>query len=439
MSIDIQTVPLPSLTAHNCSNSPDYTAKNFPKLFTGRTFINLSLATAPVDSSRLDDSLNLASPANISKGSLHGFMPGWKGKIINFWQAFLYDGTHHPAVGYLNNDPAAIARQMADSASRGFDVVTLDLYGPQFPGAGNDFVLDNIALNAAATNQTFFATIDQQYLTSGTNGFKPADYQQKMVDYINHIAARYFAHPQYERFNGRPLLFFWGFSNTGLGAQLNWKAIREATHGNALFLFYQAGGFQVPTSDGAVGWMPTGPGTGDPGGLNYLKNYMLPAIAAHPDKVGISMVWARFNGTNTFSKNWSEGKFLDGLGGMTWVDGWGLHSAFAKAHSLPYVMVVWDDNQEGTALISGVDNNIALAASIQGTTLSWEVTGHEDTVAAYDVYGAVDPQNVYKLGSVPPGAAKSLDLGGKLLPYGGGPLYIQAVGKPCVVNRLLKV
>jgi hypothetical protein len=150
-------------------------------------------------------------------------------------------------------------------------------------------------------------------------------------------------------------------------------------------------------------------------------------------------VWARFNGTNTFSKNWSEGKFLDGLGGMTWVHGWGLHRDFVKIHNLPYIMVVWDDNQEGTALISGVDNDITMSGSVQGTKLVWKVSGHEDTVAVYDVYGAVDDQNVYRLGSVAPGTVESFDLSGKLLPFGGGALYVQAVGQPCIVNRLLKI
>ena len=167
-NISINTVPLASLTAHNCSNSPNYNKANFPKLFTGTTFKDLSLTPYPVDSNLRDDGLTPAAPMNICKDSLRKLMPpNWKGKLVKFWQAYVYDGTSHPEAGYHNNDPAVLERQVADS--RGFDVNTVDLYGPNFKGAGNDFVMDTIATACPKYGQTFYATFDQQCLTAPAN------------------------------------------------------------------------------------------------------------------------------------------------------------------------------------------------------------------------------------------------------------------------------
>jgi hypothetical protein len=438
-NIEIATIPLASLMAHNCSNSPNYNKANFPKLFTGRTFTDLSLKPVATDSNLRDDSLNPAAPMNISKKSLRSLMPSnWPGKLVNFWQAYLYNGTNHPEAGYHNDDPTVIARQMDDSHSRGFDCVTLDLYGPNFKGAGNDFVMDNIAMNAQRTQQTFYATFDQQCLTAGANQIPPSLYQSALIAYIDHVADRYFGHPAYEHFNGRPLLTFWGFGQTLKNVPLDWLKIKAAIRGNPWIILYQSNGFTIPGSDGALGWLPTSAQPGNPSGSNYLKNYMLPAIAAHQDKIGISSAWARFNGTLTGTVNWSQGKHLDGMGGMTLLETMGLNAEFAKTHKLPYVQLVWDDLQEGDTLINGVENDISLTAKLNGTQLSWTVTGHEQTVSAYDIYAEATETEVYKLGSVAPGQPKVFDLKNALVDFGAQSFYVQAVGQPCIQNRLVK-
>jgi len=437
--IEIDTVTLASLTAHNCSNSPQYNKTNFPKLFTGRTFVDSSLKPVPVDSNKRDDSLNPAAPMNISKLSLRTLMPsGWKGKLVNFWQAYVYAGRSHPEAGYHNDDPTVLAVQMDDSQSRGFDCVTCDLYGPNFKEAGNDFVMDNIALSAQRTKQTFYATFDQQCLTAPANNIPPNLYQSALIAYINHIADKYFGHPAYERYQGRPLLGFWGFGQSVKNVPLDWVKIKSSIRGNPWIVLYQSGGFTVPGSDGAMGWLPTKADAGNPSGSNYLKNYMLPAIATHQDKIGISSAWARFNGTLTNNANWSMGKHLDGMNGMTLLETMGLNADFAKSHNLPYVQLVWDDLQEGDTLINGVENDIVLTAKMNGSQVTWSVTGHEQTVSAYDIYAAASATDVYKIGSVAPGQPKIFDVAGKLVPFGAEAIYVQAVGQPCIQNHLAK-
>lgn len=436
-NIKINTVPLVSLTAHNCSNSPNYNKANFPKLFTGTTFKDLSLKPYPVDSSLVDDSLNPAAPMNICKDSLRSLMPpDWKGKLVKFWQAFVYDGGSHPAIGYLNNDPSVLERQVADS--RGFDVNTIDLYGQNFKGAGNDFVMDTIATACPKYGQTFYATFDQQCLTAGANNIPTSQYQSALIAYINHVADKYFGNPAYERYQGRPLLGFWGFGRTLRGVPLDWQAIKAAIRGNPWIILYQADGFNIPGSDGAMSWLPVKAEPGNPSGSNYLKNYMLPAIAAHPNKIGIGSAWAKFNGTNTFTKDWSRGKDLDGMGGMTLLETIGLNAAFSSVHNLPYLQMVWDDNQEGNCLINGVQNDVSLTAKLDGAQLTWTVTGHEQTVQAYDIYAQATETEVYKLGSVLPGQPKVFDLKNALVDFSAQSFYVYAVGQPCIQNRLVK-
>jgi hypothetical protein len=385
----------------------------------------------------MDDSLNPAAPMNINKDSLRKLMPpSWKGKLVKFWQAFVYDGTSHPAIGYLNNDAAVIARQVEDS--RGFDVNTVDLYGANFKGAGNDFVMDAIAASCQKNNQTFYATFDQQCLTSGTNGIPTIQYQSALISYINHVADKYFGHPMYERYQGRPLLAFWGFGRVLRGITLDWQKIKAGIRGNPWIVLYQADGFSIPGSDGGMSWLPTGATAGNPSGSNYLKNYMLPAMAAHPDKISIGSAWAKFNGTNTFSKAWSQGKHLDGIGGMTLLETMAINAAFSSIHNLPYLQLVWDDNQEGDALINGVQNDVSIAAKINGTQLTWTITGHEETISSYDIYAQVTETDVQKIGSVAPGDTKVYELKNSLVNYGIQNFYVYAVGKPCIQNRLIK-
>jgi len=436
-NIQINTVPLASLTAHNYSNSPNYNKANFPKLFTGTTHKDLSLKPYPVDSNLRDDGLTPAAPMNICKDSLRKLMPpNWKGKLVKFWQAYVYDGTSHPAAGYLNNDPAVLERQVADS--RGFDVNTVDLYGQNFKGAGNDFVMDNIATACPKYNQTFYATFDQQCLTAPSNKISPDQYQNALIAYIDHVADRYFGHPAYEHYQGRPLLGFWGFGRTLRGVPLDWQAIKAAIRGNPWIVLYQKDGLTIPGSDGAMSWLPTGVEAGNPSGSNYLKNYMLPAFAAHPEKIAIGSFWARFNGTKTHNIKWSDGKALDGMGGMTLLETIGLNAEFSKTHNLPYLQAVWDDLEESDDLIAGVENDVSITAKLDGTQLTWTVTGHEQTVQAYDIYAEATETDVYKLGSVLPGQPKVFDLKNALVDFSAQSFYVYAVGQPCIQNRLVK-
>ena len=157
---------------------------------------------------------------------------------------------------------------------------------------------------------------------------------------------------------------FWGFGRTLKGVPLDWQAIKAAIRGNPWIILYQADGFNIPGSDGAMSWLPVKADAGNPSGSNYLKNYMLPAIAAHPDKIGIGTFWARFNGTKTRNKALVNGKVLGRHGRHDAAGNHGLNAAFSSVHNLPYLQAVWDDLEESNDLIAGVENDVAISAKL---------------------------------------------------------------------------
>ena len=434
------TTTLSALTSHNISDSANYNKANFPTLFTGTS--NKDGVNFTVNSTLMDDSQNAAAPLNISKVSMKKLMPaGWTGKIINHFQGW-WGNPSHPNIGYSDTNASDMARIMADSGSRGYDVVVLDYYGITVTGAGNDAVADLIAANAPQTGQTFAIMIDSGYFAK--NGVVAANYQSSLVSIINHLASRYFNNPAYEHYtlNGvkRPLLLLWNVANFA-GTNINWTTLKTQITGNPLLIQYQKGGFTVAASDGAFAWVDTtaDTNTGVTSGTTYLSNGFLPACTTHQSQVCISSALKGFNGTLTKSTAWSLGKFLDQQNGQTWLDWWSTNSSYVSGgHRLDYIGVVtFDDFQEGTAVQAGILNDIVFtSAQISGSTLTWAVSGNENTVFSYEIYITPDGSNMAHLATILPGQSKSVDLSSLSIPSGNYSVYVQAQGQPCIVNHL---
>jgi hypothetical protein len=435
------TTTVAAITGHNTSASPTYNKTTAPTLFTGTSHKfsagnGSAITSFAVDSTKMDDSENAASPLNISKVNMHTLMPaGWAGKIINYGQ-FWWGNSSHPKIGYSDTDPATMTALMKDSASRGYDVVCFDWYGIN---VGNgDTVQDLITANCAATGQTFAMMIDQQYF--GDNGFNTAATMQTgLAQALNHFNAKWYSNSAYEKVGGRPLVFLWDVANH-VGANVNWTTLRTQISGNPLLIQYQASGFSVVGADGAFAWMdPFAPfNTGVKNGTTYLTSSFLPACTSHQSKICISSVIKGFNGTLTKNVAWSDGKFVDQQAGQTWLDWWTTNANYVNSGKrLDYIGVVtWDDYQEGSSVQVGILNDVAFkSAQINGTVVSWSITGNEKTVSSYTVYITPDGVNLAQLTSLATNVPKTLDLSTFGLVPGTYSVYVQAVGKPMIVNR----
>jgi PKD repeat protein len=286
--------------------------------------------------------------------------------------------------------------------------------------------------------------IDEQYFSN--NGYTASTYQAGIIAAIQHLMDRYASHPNYEyyRYNGvnRPMILLWDVASVG-GANINWSAVRTAVapHSNPLLIQYQAGGFTVVESDGALSWLDTNADKAGspPSGSSYLTSSFLPACSAHQDKICLSSVWKGFNGTLTKSTSWSLGKWLNQRAGQTWLDVWAVNNAYvAGGKRLDYVCTVTlDDFQEGSAVQCGIRTDIAVSASISGNMINFSITGNENTVRRYNLWGTTDGITAQLLATANPGV-RQFDLTALpgLVAGGNYTLYVEAQGMPSLQNHM---
>jgi PKD repeat protein len=437
------TKPVSAFTTQNVSHSPVYDQAHFPAMFTGTTnHDGVNLATNPALN---DDSENAAAPMIISKESLRNLMPiGWAGRIACHAQVW-WGLASHPAIGFDNRNQVDMDKIAQDLKDRGYDVWIPDWYGPTKASVCNDATVDVLAqacVDVGGLN--FMVMIDEQYFSN--NGYTAATYQAGIIAGINHLMDRYAAHPNYEHYNyngvSRPLILLWDVAAVG-GANINWSTVRAAvaSHGNPLLIQYQAGGFTVVESDGALAWLDTNSDKAGnpPSGSSYLTSSFLPACTAHQDKICLSSVWKGFNGTITRSTSWSLGKWLNQRFGQTWLDVWKTNSDYVTGGKrLDYVCTVTlDDFQEGSAVQAGIRTDVAIAAAILGNILSFTQTGNENTVRRYNLWGTIDGITAQLLATGNPGT-RQFDLTALpgLVAGGNYTLYVEAQGMPSLQNHM---
>ncbi len=95
----------------------------------------------------------------------------------------------------------------------------------------------------------------------------------------------------------------------------------------------------------------------------------------------------------------------------------------------------WNDYEEGTEIETGIDNCMSLSASLSGNTLQWMVSGYEDTLDHYRVFISTDGQHLMPLTTMAVGS-RSLNLCSYTLAQRSYVLFVQAIGRPTIRNRL---
>lgn len=428
-------------TAHNVSSAANYNQASglYPTLFTGKTVRDGSVFA--IDASIQDDSQNASSPMVISKESVRNLMPaGWAGRICCHFQAWWGIGSH-PDIGFSDRDPATMTAICNDFKARGYDVFIPDWYHPTKTTVLNDNSVDIMITACAAAGLKLMVMIDQQYFDNF--GSTTATYQADLITAINHLMDRYAANAAYEKVGGRPLLLLWGIDSRVAGF-VNWNTVRTAvtSHGNPLLIHYQASGFSVVDSDGALAWEDSNADAGGnpKSGVTYLRNSFLPAAKSHPTKIALSSVCKGFNGTMTRSVGWSQNKYLDQQGGQTWLEWWQENSDYVAGGGNLYgvATLTADDFQEGTPVQCGIRTDVKLNATLAGNVITFSITGNENTVRQYNLWGTLDGDHVTQLATVLPGAAKQFDLGKLpgLTQDGTYTLYIECQSKPSLQNHM---
>jgi len=234
--------------------------------------------------------------------------------------------------------------------------------------------------------------------------------------------------------------------------------------------FENSGGFNQDgsssNSQGAFAWIHPGSGisnqtTAVTNDLNNLKSFYQ-AAQSNPGK----NAWgAAFSGFNDVMAGWSPpgGRVEDNGCGRTWLKTLAAAGPFSPAFMQ---VVTWSDYDEGTQIETGIDNCVHSVTAAMGTnalanTLTWNVnfstradgsTGDDSTIDRFNIFDSSDGENLTLVtalcnlggtaansdhvctGSGSP--VRSLDLQNLITSVGVHKLYVQAVGKPSILNHI---
>jgi Glycosyl hydrolase family 71 len=378
--------------------------------------------TSAADSFQAQSNGN-AGAGNVSKVDIHTLLyPGNNTKVIAHFMPWWGD-PRHIDVGYSSHDPAQIHKQIMDMISRGVNGVIIDWYGSQ------DYTDVTAKLVMAEAEQhpgfTFAIMVDKGAISlSACSGCTP---EQTLINQVQYIEQTYIPSPAYMRINGRPVITNFDID---LHYTIDWNAVQAATSTNPDFIFQHAAGFTHVLSGGSYAWVE--PNSTDYG-MSYLNKFYTAGLAA-PTEYTISGAYKGFNDTLA---SWSLDRIMGQQCGQTWLQTFAkINSLYNSGLQVPAVqLVTWNDYEEGTEIETGIDNCFAITPSLSGSSLQWAITGNENTIDHYVVYISTDGQNLMALNTMAPGS-RALDLSTYALAPGNYVAYVQAVGKPTIINQM---
>jgi len=388
------------------------------------------------------DNGNVAA-GNVSKIDTHSLLyPGATTKVYAHflpWFCSTSDGGNpprcngHVLTGYNSNDAAVVKAQVDDMVSRGVQGMIVDWYGPY--AATEDGTTMKVMAEAQSRSPLFeFAIMEDKGAVSKCVAATGHSNTQCTIDDLNYVAAHYYPSPAYMHRNGRPVVLF--FIDTSVA--IDWNAVRAGVTGDPLFVFEDQ--FTRTQADGAFAWVKPAQRTStwtQPDFVGYLNNFYGNATS-HPSELPFG---GAFKGFHDVDATWAPNpyRYMDQGCGQTWLQSIatvnGHYSSSSQLDSLQ--LVTWNDYDEGTEIESGIDNCLGLTASLSGTTLSWTLSGsgQESTLDRYRIWSSPDGQSLTLRKEITAGGAHSVDT--TTLGLGSDTtLYVQAVGKPSILNHM---
>jgi PKD repeat protein len=330
-------------------------------------------------------------------------------------------------VGYSSDDPVQVNAQVNDMMSRGIDGAVADWYGP-----GNTWINTatiNLMNSAQASGGKFtFAVMEDGGALKACANTAGCDVTAKTINDLTYAYNTFENSPAYMRIGGRPVVFFFGTD----AYNLDWTRIRTNTPGNPLFVFRNAGAFSKPESNGGFSWVGLSSDAMNMG-LGYLDYFYSIGLTY----TGETTFGSGYKGFNDTLASWGSNRILDQQCGQTWLATLAETGKYYSAtNQLPALqLVTWNDYEEGTEIETGIDNCVTVTGGMAGNTISWSITGRENTIDHYTVFISLDGQNLMPVADVPAGM-HSLDLSQYSFTPANYTLYVKAVGKPTITNKM---
>jgi len=360
-------------------------------------------------------------PGNVSKVSFRELLyPGASTRIYVHVMPW-WGESSHINVGYDSADPSQVKRQINDMISRGIDGLVLDWYGPQSTHENNALIA---IMNEAQQHSGFeFAACEDSGALKGA-----PDVTAKLISDVNYIYSTFEQSPNYMRRNGSPVIFLFGEESLSI----NWTQVAAKIQGSPVFIWRNNVGFTQPQSAGSFSWVGLTGNAAAPG-LAYLDSFYQTALAASAKQA----FGSGYKGFNDSIASWGSNRLLDQQCGQTWLDTLAdISNHYSSGQQLSNLQIpTWNDYEEGTEIETGIDNCVSISASATGQTLSWSISGQENTVHHYAIFATADGVNLVPVGTVNAGT-HSADLGAYSLSAGTYTLYVQAVGQPGLLNHM---
>ena len=369
-----------------------------------------------------------AGLSNVSKVDTRTLLyPGATTKIYAHFMAW-FGQSNHMDVGYTSSDPAQVSRQVSDALSRGISGFIEDWYGQNkaMPNA------TAFALKAEAESRNgdfVFAIMEDGGALNNCNATAGCDLSGQMITDLTYAYNNFETSPAYMKIDGRPAVFFFDPDRFGT---LDWQGIAANVPGNPLFIFQNSGGFTHAQSGGSISWVIIDGNTSD-WSQSYLDNFYATGVAQLPRHA----FGATYKGFNDTQAGWSSNRIINQNCGQTWLSTFSeigkYHSAANQLESLQ--LVTWNDYEEATEIESGIDNCVAVSASISGNQLTWAVAGDENTIDHYAPFISIDGEQLMPLSEMQAGTY-TLDLSSYHFAAGSYSVYVKAVGKAGLRNQM---
>lgn len=365
---------------------------------------------------------------NVSKVPLRNLLyPGSSTKIYAHLMGW-FGPKNHMNVGYNSATATQVNAQVADMMSRGIDGAIIDWYGPNNTWPNQTTIYLRQA-SEATSGKFAFAVMEDVGALSKCAATAGCDLNQQVISDLNYAYSNFEGSSAYIRIGGRPVILFFGLEKYSL----DWNAIRAGVHGNPLFIFRNSGAFRSLQSNGGFSWVSINKTNPDDIALSYLDNFYLTSLS-YPSQQAFG---TSFKGFNDTLAAWSANRIMNQDCGQTWLRTWAEAGRYySSGGQLAQLQIAtWNDYEEGTEIETGIDNCVSVAGGMNGNTVTWSNTGQENTIDHYTIFISLDGQNLMRVADVPAGT-HSLALGG----YGFGPasytLYVKAIGKPTLTNKM---
>lgn len=368
-------------------------------------------------------------PSNVSKVETRTLLyPGATTKIYAHFMAW-FGQSSHINVGYTSSDPNQVQRQVSDALSRGISGFIEDWYGQnnQMPNA------TAFALKAEAERRNgnfVFAIMEDGGALKTCNATAGCDLTQQMITDLTYAYNNFETSPAYMTINGRPAVFFFDPDRYGT---LNWQLVTASVPGNPLLIFQNSSGFTHAQSSGSISWVLIDTSNANDWMQSYLDGFYQTGVQ-HPQEHAFGATYKGFNDTLA---GWTLNRIVNQNCGQTWLSTFSeigkYYSAASQLESLQ--LVTWNDYEEATEIESGIDNCVAVSASVSGTQVSWTISGNENTIDHYTVFISADGENLMPLSDVSAGT-RVLDLSSYHFAPATYKIYVKAISKPSIKNQM---